>query len=790
MAQSARIQSLLARRTGSLYSGDRIRLLNPTSTSISSIAKKTVSNELDVMTKNYNAGNVSNTDFKAFLVKMLGTPGVSELDKTDIGNQINDFDSRILGDKLVQNYKASPDNTLQQVQAAQALSSYFRQRASTAQPDTPAYNDNMQNAIGYEQKVSTINDNIQKINRQNIRYLNEQQINKIPSSTSANSQAKADSWKQLYDQAIADGDTTAANQYAANYQKELTQAQTYQDAELTKGNKKTLSDFINTTINDYHDGKISGDDALTQLQQADQFAYDTGDTAAQNRLNSLSITINREIDKGITYSNVGGLSTKSKGGGSGGDLYLNPDGSVSYGGNFTASKPGIGTKITAGGVGTKATTNKTKNTFTNGVDKPTTLAGIDLTYKNNRMQLSKDLLSGAITPDQYKAQILLNERSYMHDVGNITTGLQTILAQNPKAKLGGKQIQTILDDYTNKLTATTADYNGILSGTSVLKMGTQQITNPDGTISTTPRLDFIEKNKLGANDINANGIYYPARDDVITFGDRKSAENYAVNNGATAADVEFSKTSGKYAIKDAANAGSYLSKTYLDITDTAGNTVSYEENPTYGWLPVETGPKTGALRNQIIAEADNAKKLGQDYKPNLLNFGQLNNQETSYKDGKWQFNNKVGVGSAVGEAQQPQSQVSSNPINQVVQAIQEPITHPGFAKPDQGIGNSLTPLKQTTLSPTTPIVPMTGTAVQSKPAQQVNQLSIAGEKPVTTIPLPAGQNQVSIQAPPKIAGLPTNPTPQDYSIGSSLNALKQNLFVNPLNNVKKFFGIK
>src|SRR5690349_17676208 len=100
---NARLSALLSRRSGTPYSSSgKIRLLNPANTSIATIAKKTVTNELNIMQSNYNSGQVSNSDFKDFLVKMLNTPGVSEADKNDIQTQITDFDSRILGDKLVQ----------------------------------------------------------------------------------------------------------------------------------------------------------------------------------------------------------------------------------------------------------------------------------------------------------------------------------------------------------------------------------------------------------------------------------------------------------------------------------------------------------------------------------------------------------------------------------------------------------------------------------------------------------------------------------------------------------------
>lgn len=618
---NARIQELLARRSPALYGSGKIRLLSPSNNSISNIAKSAATSQLSVMTDNYNKGLVSNADFKAFLQKMIGTPGISPQDKNDIQNQIDEFDARVQGDQLKSAYNAAPDNSLAQYQASLALSSYYKARAGSVQPGTPAYQNYVDSASQYDQAAQKIQDNIQVKTRQNQRYILEQKVNQIPSGTAENAQAKADMWKQLHDQAIADGDVNAANQYAANYQQELTNSQTIQTRESDKANKKQLSDYINTTLNDYHDGKISGDQAVAQLDQASSFAADIGDTSTQVRLNSLYQTITREIDKGVTYSNQGNFGTKTKGGGTGsggGDVYLNPDGSVSLGGGRVSTRAG-GTKSSTGTVvaGT--------NIGTSG-DRPRTLTELDMEYKNNLLAANKALVQGLIPASSsdpnvksYTQYIMLATKDRQIQLQNITKGLQEIIDQNPEAKIGKKKVADILSNYTKELGSVTGEYNGIRTGNLVLTMKTGTFMDPAGNkIAGNPTIDFVPKAQV-AGGVNVDGIYYKPRVDNATFGLDQKAQAQAfmkANPGS-----QLNQDAQGYYVTDAS--GKQLSRQFLDVTDLAGNNLTYELDPKYGYLPVAVGPKTGALRNQLIKEADQAAASGQTYTPKILNYNQL-----------------------------------------------------------------------------------------------------------------------------------------------------------------------
>lgn len=321
---NARLQQLLNQRsTSRLYSGGKIRLLTPANTSITSIAKQVANSELDVMQRRYNAGEVSNSDMRAFLEKTLNNPGINAVDKSEISIQLKEFDSRIVADQLSAAYKSAPDGSLQQLQAAQALSQYYKTKASTQQPGTPAYGNNMDFAAQYDNKVLDIQKAVTLKNRQNQRYILEQKVNAIQSGTSEKATAKAEMWKTLYDTAINDGDQTAANQYAANYQSEITNAQTLGAKEETSGEKKLLSDYMNSLVNDYHDGRINEQQYLQALADVAPRIDATGDYGLINSLNRQTDIVQKNLDKGgvMRGTTASGLPTvlgKGKAGGGSG----------------------------------------------------------------------------------------------------------------------------------------------------------------------------------------------------------------------------------------------------------------------------------------------------------------------------------------------------------------------------------------------------------------------------------------------------------------------------------------
>lgn len=405
MAISARQASLQAQKSNFLYGkSGGIRLLSPSNNSIASIAKKTATAELDVMVKNYNAGLISNDEMKAFLTKMQGTPGLSETDRADINIQLQDFDSRILKDKLEATYKAAPDNSFQQVQAAQALSSYYKQRAAGMQPGTPAYTDNINNASLYDQKIVDINDRIKTTARQNQRYIEEQKVNQTPSNSSERSYAKAQMWKNLYDQAVADGDMVDANKFASYYEAEITRGDELSQKETIDTEKTDLRNILGDLTNQYHDGKINEQQYLQALAEISPRIDATGDYGLINTLNRTTDIVQKNLEKGglkrgTTSSGLPVVLGKGKGG--------------------------------SGGV--------------TDWDKK------DFDYSDNLRELQMALKNKQLTPSEYIDAIRMVVLKRVDDIQKQITVVEATAKENPNAKILFNGRKTRAEDVLNSL---------------------------------------------------------------------------------------------------------------------------------------------------------------------------------------------------------------------------------------------------------------------------------------------------------------------------------------------------
>ncbi len=317
---SARQAALLERRKGEL----KRRILSPANTSVSSIAKKTATNELNAMISKYNSGLVGNDEMKVFLQKMLTTPGISDADKLDVQEQVRDFDSRIMKDKLEADFKGAQENSLTQAQAAIALSNYHKQRAAAMVAGTPAYSTAMESAATWDNKVQDINRNVAKTARTNQRLTKEQQIAQYPHNSSDRATAKAQAFLELYNQAATDGDATEANRYYRDYQEQLTYAQelgtreTEQaDKEAKSGRRRVIIDTINQLANAYHDGQITANQFAQAIPEIEAAAVEIGDTSIQLQLNRWADSLAKDVAKGVRRGEIQGLPTVVGKGGTG-----------------------------------------------------------------------------------------------------------------------------------------------------------------------------------------------------------------------------------------------------------------------------------------------------------------------------------------------------------------------------------------------------------------------------------------------------------------------------------------
>ncbi len=333
---SARLAQLLEQRKAtkaisSLF-GEKRRILSPSNTTISSIARKTITAELEAMVNKYNDGLIGNDEMRTFLAKTKDNSTLTSLEKVDLEDQIRDFDSKIFKDKLEANFRGAPENSLAQAQAASALANYYQTRASTMVEGTPAHSQATENFAVWNQKGMDIQENVKTLARRNQRYVLEAKVNEMPTNSSERALAKANMWKELYDQAAADEDATEANKYASYYQQEITKANELADREFEREEKESyqqekgaLTNIINTMADQYHDNKISAMEFANQLEAVNQRAVELGDVSLQLAVNRWSDKLAKDIEKGVKRGTIGNLPTVTGRGGKGGGAQTNWD---------------------------------------------------------------------------------------------------------------------------------------------------------------------------------------------------------------------------------------------------------------------------------------------------------------------------------------------------------------------------------------------------------------------------------------------------------------------------------
>lgn len=321
MAKSARQASLESQRNP--YA--RLRVLSPQNSAVNTIAKKTATAELEIMTDRYNDGLVTNEEFRSFLQRQLVNPGISESDKADIQDKVRDFDTLVRKDQLEAVFRSAPENSLEKVTAATAISNFYKDRAATMAPGTPAQSQALENAGQWENQAISIQNTVEKKARSNMRYLEEQKIYQIPSGTSEQAYAKAEMYVKLGDKAAADGDATEANRFYAQAQQYSTMGDQYVSKEgdkATREQRSSVLDYLNQATNAYHDGTIDANQYYQILSEVDGYALENGDTSLQLKVNSESDRVAKiEAKGGLRRGTVGaGLPVvlgKGKGGGSG-----------------------------------------------------------------------------------------------------------------------------------------------------------------------------------------------------------------------------------------------------------------------------------------------------------------------------------------------------------------------------------------------------------------------------------------------------------------------------------------
>lgn len=459
--------------------------LAPTNNAVSSIAKKSTTNEIQVMVGKYNDGLVGNQDMFDFLNRVKENPGLNTSDKEEINNKIRDYQSLIAKDNLESRYAQSPEGSAERVIIGQQLSNYYKSRASSLEAGTPAQSQALENSAVWQQKVTQDQQSIQKRANQIQRAKLEQQVNQYPSNSSENAAQKVQMYKQLYDQAMADGDEVSAQRYMASAQYESTRHDTLIEQEATqakneimKASRKEVVDAMNELANAYHDGGIDENSYLQALSVIDPKINEMGDTA-------LALTFNRTVDTVQKNLEKGGLRRTTT----------------------SSGLPAVVGKGPAGG-------------------QSTDWDQQDFDYNDNLRTIQEAVQSGQISSDQYiqNVQDVMSQRSTQ--LGERIGTLEKIASNDPNAKFtyeGKKQrASDLLDSLYKENDSLQNQYGAALSGKGSLFVVPPDQFNASGSIKKSGKsyatYSIIDPSTMTPEQqaqyaVDDTGVYHPVTRD-------------------------------------------------------------------------------------------------------------------------------------------------------------------------------------------------------------------------------------------------------------------------------------
>lgn len=655
MALSARASQLYEQRksyAGLGRFGGATRVLTGSSVGsnkVDIIAKKNAEAELQVKIQQYNDGMLGNEEMRGYLKNMLNTPLMTATDRADIENKIRDMDRKIRVSALESAYKNAPDNSIEKIQSAQAISNYYAGEAAGAATGTPAQNDLLEKSGQWNMVVQNEKKQVDTYNRTLKRaQLFREVANQMP-NTVEEAQMKAQAYAELAQQARTDGNETEAIRYETSAQNEMNQAQLYAqknqeqaDKETSRQNRVALNNYINNAVNMYKDGQMSGDDLLAYLNEADKTASELGETSVQLRLNSIATTVYRDMEKGITYGSDGAFGVKSKGGAGGGDVYYDPTtGAIYQGGGGSTSVRGGGSGTGSGMAVSSGVAATSANKVPEG-GKPQTLEQYE-TYYQDQIKKAHDAFINGQTRNGYifKADgmydskgkkvgygytdtLALLSQDRANDLQSIVVGLEGL---NPKTKMkwNGKTISAaeLHDQLSKELADTQVEARQFASGDMVPVM----TTGSDGggnTNRSVPKLKFMTKNEVMKNGDtfvqDEQGVYHPTTED-------KTTRRYLTEEEAAMfkADNPYIKVT-----TDQVNGMKYVPGTRtVDIYDKLGNRVTYQLDANLGYIPQavpgsSTEYSAKRYADAVKQEAQAAQKAGKTFQPKApLSPGQL-----------------------------------------------------------------------------------------------------------------------------------------------------------------------
>ena len=272
------------------------KVLRPGSLSSASdsIARKMADAQFESMVKRYNDGVVSNEEMYSYLQSASSNPFFTDMDKVNINDKLRDFEVAVNGEHLEANFQSTEG--AEKIQAAQALSSYYNERANNLESGTPAHSKALQDVANWKGKAETVYEGLKKEERKMARAQMEYQIALLPPGVES-LQQQAEAYQKLALEAQSDGETIDALDWATKSQEIMNNKL---PAEMKKEADNEVDDRLDILKSNYERGFITAAEAVKELNSIDEMAQEYGLLDMLTTIDTFTEKLGLDVQKGTT----------------------------------------------------------------------------------------------------------------------------------------------------------------------------------------------------------------------------------------------------------------------------------------------------------------------------------------------------------------------------------------------------------------------------------------------------------------------------------------------------------
>jgi len=558
------------------FSGSRGRVLTGFGGDLAgyntNLIKSRAAQEDQLIQKKYERGEISFDELMAHLTKAANREWLSVEEKQLLKSEIQDLKVKYEDEQVAKEYQSGR-------MKAGDVAAYQRSKLANMLPGNPVY-ENQLSEIAKWEKEDKVNKAKEYVAREEARIAGISDQSQVYSDQSS-------VYRQAANMFRAAGDTMTAYQYdeAANAADVNKQAYEVKSAkETSEQGKSDLVDRINLAYNQYHDGTITAQDFLANLDAFEREAITGKYTDLLDNMNKLTDYVREDIVYGKDWSR-GGNRIKGPGVGTGG-TYVDPiTGEVSGGGSSSSGRGTGYVDTTGSGISGVSGVKNTTSSVTPTGEKQT-WAQQDEAYKANFAQANQEILDGTISKEEYVQSVqdmILARKADLEqraiDIEN--SGATKVLYNGSKTN-----VKTVLNDINNELN----NNWGKILGLTEAEVGSAGI-NDMATALTGDMANIVNnldltvsqpKNVLGADYVAQLSTKNPLSTGYVTdsLGRMYKIKSQKFDDVLTAADYSARLSdpnfkSGDYTSKDGQTFVKKDAKLYVDIPSAGGESARY-----------------------------------------------------------------------------------------------------------------------------------------------------------------------------------------------------------------------